>query len=104
MTKHRASCGKQATQLRVRACGFKLRCARGSRAPIAAAAFGESFGAPAFFARSFFADLLTLDPRTGAKPLLARHRDVMVLVPMEHAAIDVDTAADYASVLGSQES
>ena len=59
----------------------------------AAAAYDDTVGVPAVFARSAFPALRSLDPRHGAKSLLAG-ADV-VRVPLQAASVDVDTPADY---------
>jgi molybdenum cofactor cytidylyltransferase len=53
-------------------------------------AYGGSVGIPALFARSRFAALSALAPRTGAKALLADAASV----PCEACAVDVDTPDD----------
>jgi molybdenum cofactor cytidylyltransferase len=73
---------------------------------IAAAAYGESVdgasprtGVPAIFPRSFFEELARLSGDTGARALLARHRQAVQAVPMPSAAFDIDTPEDAARYL-----
>jgi molybdenum cofactor cytidylyltransferase len=63
--------------------------------PIAACEYGDSFGVPAFFARSFFDELLKLDDGQGAKKILAANRRCLTLVPFPGGAVDMDTPEDY---------
>ena len=64
------------------------------RARLAAAAFSGILGAPAIFPRSCFPELLALRGDRGAQPVLQRHRDRLIAVPMENAALDVDSPED----------
>ena len=61
---------------------------------IAAACYGTATGAPAIFPRATFSDLLSLRGDRGARALLQRNPDRVVRVPMERAAIDIDTPED----------
>jgi molybdenum cofactor cytidylyltransferase len=67
-----------------------------SRQPnyIAAACYGTTTGAPAIFPRTTFSELQLLRGDLGARVLLQRNRDRVVRVPMERAAIDIDTPED----------
>jgi molybdenum cofactor cytidylyltransferase len=61
---------------------------------IAAARYGATSGVPAIFPRSTFSELLALRGDLGARQLLRRNPDRVVSVPMERAAIDIDTPED----------
>lgn len=61
---------------------------------IAAARYGTTTGVPAIFPRSTFSDLQLLRGDVGARHLLQRNPDRLVRVPMERAAIDIDTPED----------
>jgi molybdenum cofactor cytidylyltransferase len=61
---------------------------------IAAALYGATVGVPAIFPRSQFAALAELRGDVGARALLRRNPDRVVRVPMESAALDVDTPED----------
>jgi molybdenum cofactor cytidylyltransferase len=61
---------------------------------IAAAHYGAVSGVPAIFPRSSFSDLQALRGDSGARQLLRRNPDRLVRVPMERAAIDIDTPED----------
>ena len=66
-----------------------------SAAPLVASAYAGTLGVPALFARDYFSALRELPPETGAKEILMRHRDDVVAVQFEPAAVDIDTPADY---------
>lgn len=68
---------------------------RNTGAPVVAAAYGDTFGAPAVFARELFAELFALEGDVGAKSVVQRHRHEAVLVPVPEAAVDVDTPQDW---------
>ena len=61
---------------------------------IAAASYGGTLGAPAIFPRWAFTSLAELRGDVGARALLRRHPDRCVRVPMESAALDLDTPED----------
>ena len=61
---------------------------------IAAACYGTTTGVPAIFPRSTFSELQALRGDVGARQLLHRNPDRVVRVPMERAAIDIDTPED----------
>ncbi len=66
-----------------------------SGAQLVASAYAGTLGVPALFARDYFTTLRELPPDKGAKEILLRHRDEVVAVPFEPAAVDLDTRADY---------
>lgn len=68
-------------------------------APLVAAAYAETIGIPALFARKYFGALRELPANRGAKEILMHHRDDVVPVEFEAAAVDVDTPADYERLL-----
>ena len=61
---------------------------------IAAALYAGTTGVPAVFPRSSFRELSELRGDAGARGLLRRNADRVVRVPMESAAIDLDTPED----------
>jgi molybdenum cofactor cytidylyltransferase len=63
----------------------------------AAAAYGGRCGVPAILPRRAFAAARALEGDVGARALLRRHEH-LTCVPMPHAAVDVDTAADIATL------
>lgn len=68
-----------------------LRALATAGAPIAATAYSGTAGVPAFFAAKFRDELLALRGDVGAKSVIEKHRDVLVTIPFEAAALDVDT-------------
>ena len=67
---------------------------------IVACDYGDGRGAPALFARSWFAELARLTGDIGAKAILRTHAAYMALVSFPGGAIDVDSPADYARLAG----
>jgi molybdenum cofactor cytidylyltransferase len=63
--------------------------------PIVASAYAETFGVPALFDRSCFADLSQLTGDSGAKAIIFRRRHDVEPYDFPAAAIDIDAAADY---------
>jgi molybdenum cofactor cytidylyltransferase len=61
---------------------------------IVAAQYGATLGAPAIFPSSYFRDLAELRGDRGASVLFHRNPDRVVRVPMESAALDIDTPED----------
>ena len=61
---------------------------------IVAAQYGSTLGAPAIFPSSSFRDLADLRGDRGASTLFHRNPDRVVRVPMESAALDIDTPED----------
>jgi molybdenum cofactor cytidylyltransferase len=61
---------------------------------VAAALYAGGMGVPAIFPRSRFTDLTALRGDVGARALLRRNPDRVVRVPMESAALDIDTPED----------
>lgn len=59
----------------------------------AAAAYAETYGAPAVFPRSWFDRLMSLDDDQGARALLRQCPDLQLL-DMPEAAADIDTVDD----------
>ena len=69
---------------------------------IVAACYGEHPGPPALFARSHFHELMELRGAGGARPLLARHAELLATVDLPELAADLDTPADYQQLLAGQ--
>jgi len=65
---------------------------------IAAALYRSTTGVPAIFPRSCFRDLAELRGDVGARALLHRNPDRVVRVPMESAALDLDTPEDLVAI------
>lgn len=65
---------------------------------IVASLYGTTVGAPAIFPSVYFRDLLELRGDRGASALFHRNPDRVVRVPMENAALDIDTPEDLLRV------
>jgi molybdenum cofactor cytidylyltransferase len=70
---------------------------------VAAALYSGSTGVPAIFPRSRFAELAELRGDMGARMLLQRNPDRVVRVPMDSAALDIDTPEDLLSLDAGQQ-
>ena len=70
---------------------------------VAAALYSGSTGVPAIFPRSRFAELAELRGDMGARMLLQRNPDCVVRVPMDSAALDIDTPEDLLSLDAGQQ-
>jgi molybdenum cofactor cytidylyltransferase len=68
---------------------------------VAAARYGDSVGVPAIFPAAMFDQLEKLQGDRGARDLLRREAGQVTGVPMPTAAVDVDTPADLAAVVGT---
>jgi molybdenum cofactor cytidylyltransferase len=72
---------------------------RQTQAPIVAAAYGDTLGVPAIFAKAVFPELLQLQGQQGAGRLIASLGAAVGRVPFPTGLLDVDTPADYAALL-----
>ena len=70
---------------------------------VAAALYSGSTGVPAIFPRSRFTELSQLRGDSGARRLLQRNPDRVVRVPMDSAALDIDTPEDLLSLGAGQQ-
>ena len=66
--------------------------------PIIASAYGESFGVPALFSRTLFAELTQLAGSSGAKEIIKRHASEAHFLPFPEGEVDVDTPDDFSSL------
>lgn len=71
-----------------------LRALIAVNAPIAVSLFNGTMGPPAFFGEQFVPLLLTVTGDHGGAEIIRAHRDQVVTVPFDAAAIDIDTEAD----------
>lgn len=67
--------------------------------PVVASQYAESFGAPALFGRTLFAELARLEGDSGAKQVIKRHEAEAHFVPFPAGEFDVDTAEDLSRLL-----
>ena len=66
-----------------------------SAAPLVASAYAGTLGVPALFSRDYLRALRDLPADKGAKEILVRHRDDVIAVSFEPAAVDLDSPLDY---------
>ncbi len=65
--------------------------------PLVASRYGNVVGVPALIARSLYAEAAVLSGDIGARPLIARHPELVAEVPLRpEASCDVDTPDDLA--------
>lgn len=62
--------------------------------PLIASAYGGSFGVPALFGRSLFAELARLEGGAGAKQVILRYASEAHFLPFQGGEVDVDTRDD----------
>jgi molybdenum cofactor cytidylyltransferase len=72
-----------------------------TQAPIVAAAYGDTLGVPAIFHQSVFPELRQLQGQQGAGRLIASLGAAVGRVAFPAGLLDVDTPAQYASLLRS---
>lgn len=70
---------------------------------VVASLYAGAVGVPAIFPRSRFRELGELRGDLGARMLLRRNPDRVVRVPMESAALDIDTPEDLLGVASVQQ-
>ena len=71
-----------------------------TQAPIVAAAYGDTLGVPAIFARVLLPELLQLQGQQGAVRLIAGHGAAVGRVDFPAGLLDVDSPEQYAALLG----
>ena len=65
---------------------------------IVASSYSATLGVPALFDHSCFSELLALAYSNGAKSIILRNRKRVTKFPFPKGTIDIDTAANYASL------
>lgn len=70
-----------------------------SGSKIVACTYKDTIGVPALFDRSLFPELLLLEGNEGAKKVVQAHVEQVATVPFEKGGVDIDTIADYESLL-----
>jgi molybdenum cofactor cytidylyltransferase len=68
---------------------------RANGSPLVASTYGGSFGVPALFSRTLFAELARLEGGTGAKQVIKRHASEAHFLPFPSGEVDVDTPDDF---------
>jgi molybdenum cofactor cytidylyltransferase len=72
-----------------------------TQAPIVAAAYGDTLGVPAIFARALLPELLQLQGQQGAVRLIARLGAAVGQVDFPAGLLDVDTPEQYAALVAN---
>jgi molybdenum cofactor cytidylyltransferase len=62
---------------------------------VVASAYGGSFGVPALFGRTLFAELARLEGAAGARQVIQRHTSEAHFIPFPGGEVDVDTPDDF---------
>ncbi|HEX7318346.1 MAG TPA: nucleotidyltransferase family protein [Pyrinomonadaceae bacterium] len=68
---------------------------RANGRPVVASSYGGSFGVPALFGRTLFAELARLEGTAGAKQVIKRHASETHFLPFPGGEVDVDTPDDF---------
>jgi molybdenum cofactor cytidylyltransferase len=66
---------------------------------IVASRYGGSFGVPALFSRTLFAELTRLEGMSGAKEIIKRHAQEAHFLPFREGEVDVDTPDDFSRLI-----
>jgi molybdenum cofactor cytidylyltransferase len=72
---------------------------RATGRPIIASKYGESFGVPALFSRTLFAELSRLEGAAGAKQVIKRYASEAHLLPFKDGEVDVDNPDDFSRLI-----
>lgn len=72
---------------------------RSTGSPIIASTYGGSYGVPALFSRTLFAELTRLEGKAGAKEIIKRHRREAHFFPFPDGEVDVDTPDDFSHLI-----
>ncbi len=70
---------------------------------VIASAYGGSFGVPALFSRTLFAELTELQGTSGAKEIIKRHASNAHFSSFPEGSVDVDTPDDLDRIAGLQD-
>jgi molybdenum cofactor cytidylyltransferase len=63
--------------------------------PVVASTYAGSFGVPALFSRTLFAELAQLEGKSGAKEIIKRHASEAHFLAFQNGDVDVDTPDDF---------
>jgi molybdenum cofactor cytidylyltransferase len=66
---------------------------------IVASRYGGSFGVPALFSRTLFAELTRLEGKSGAKEVIRRYASEAHFLPFPCGEVDVDTPDDFSRLI-----
>jgi molybdenum cofactor cytidylyltransferase len=76
-----------------------IQMQKDSQKGIVAAKYSETLGTPVLFTKKYFAELLKLSGREGAKKMLQKFKDDIAKINFEKGAIDIDTQSDYQKLM-----
>lgn len=76
---------------------------RATGRPVIASTYGGSFGVPAFFSRTLFAELTRLEGLSGAKEIIKRHASEARFLLFQGGEVDVDTPDDFSRLIANGE-
>jgi molybdenum cofactor cytidylyltransferase len=76
---------------------------RATGSPVVASTYGGSFGVPALFDKTLFAELRQLKGASGAKQVIKRHASEAHFSSFPGGEVDVDTPADFSRLLNPKE-
>jgi molybdenum cofactor cytidylyltransferase len=79
-----------------------LSAQRTTGLPIVASSYEKNWGIPALFHKAFFTKLIELTGDRGAKKFLKLHQDLVTTISFPKGNIDIDTKADYETLLNKQ--
>ena len=72
---------------------------RATGRPVIASTYGGSFGVPALFSRTLFAELARLKGTAGAKQVIKRYASEAHFLPFQGGEVDVDTPDDFSRLI-----
>jgi molybdenum cofactor cytidylyltransferase len=72
---------------------------RSTGSPLIASTYGGTFGVPALFSRTLFAELTQLEGKSGAKEVIKRHCAEAHFLPFPCGEVDVDTPDDFSRLI-----
>jgi molybdenum cofactor cytidylyltransferase len=72
---------------------------RATGRPVIASTYGGSFGVPALFSRTLFAELARLEGAAGAKQVIKRYASEAHFSPFQGGEVDVDTPDDFSRLI-----
>ncbi|HEY0378352.1 MAG TPA: nucleotidyltransferase family protein [Pyrinomonadaceae bacterium] len=72
---------------------------RSTGSPIIASTYGGTFGVPALFSRTLFAELTRLEGMAGAKEVIKRHCAEAHFLSFQDGEVDVDTLDDFSRLI-----
>jgi molybdenum cofactor cytidylyltransferase len=75
---------------------------RATGRPVIASTYGGSFGVPALFSRTLFAELTRLEGMSGAKEVIQRHASEACFLPFQGGEVDVDTPDDFSRLVAKE--